>query len=291
MSKGLFVGLCGLDVVFYEQGKFPVEDTKMKCSDVRACIGGPAANAAITFSMLGGESTVVSYIGSSAIGLVIKEQMKNYGIDVIDLCEDRDVKCISSIYVNTTNATRTIFSGRNGINKLSALNALKKAVTETDFILYDGHFSQTDDCLLETAKQYGKDIVIDVGDWKDTFDKILRYNPTLICSKVFNKNGKNGVELMQEYGYDKVAITKGSAPIEYKTADMPRSEEIAPPSVNAVDTLGAGDVFHGAYCYFKYCKGLDFRAALENASKVAATSATVYGVVDGVKEYLKTAKN
>ena len=29
MNKGLFVGLCGLDVVFYEKGKFPAEDTKM----------------------------------------------------------------------------------------------------------------------------------------------------------------------------------------------------------------------------------------------------------------------
>ena len=281
MNKGLFVGLCGLDVVFYEKGKFPAEDTKMKCSDVRACIGGPAANAAITFAMLGGESTVVSYIGSSAIGQVIKRQMADYGIKVIDLCKDSDVKCISSIYVNTTNATRTIFSGRNDIDK---------CIAETDFILYDGHFSQVDDCLLETAKKHGKDIVIDVGDWKDTFDKILRYNPTLICSKVFNKNDKNGVQLMEEYGYDKVAITKGSDPIEYKTADMPRSKEIAVPSVNAVDTLGAGDVFHGAYCYFRYSKHCEFREALENASKVAAASATVYGVVNGVNEYLNSAK-
>ena len=153
MSKGLFVGLCGLDVVFYEKGKFPVEDTKMKCSDVRACIGGPAANAAITFAMLGGESTVVSYIGSSAIGQVIKRQMADYGIKVIDLCEDSDVKCISSIYVNTTNATRTIFSGRNDIGKLTTFDELEKQIEQTDFILYDGHFSQVDDCLLETDRK------------------------------------------------------------------------------------------------------------------------------------------
>lgn len=288
MSKGLFVGLCGLDVVFYEQNKFPVEDTKMKCSDVRACIGGPAANAAITFSMLGGQSTVVSYIGTSAIGLVIKEQMKAYGIQVIDLCDDNDVKCISSIYVNTTNATRTIFSGRNGINKLSALEILEKKIAETDFILYDGHFPQVDDCLLESSKKYGKDIVIDVGDWKDTFNKILQYNPTLICSKVFNKNGRNGVQLMDDYRYDRVAITKGASPIEYKTSDMTTSQEIAVPKVDAKDTLGAGDIFHGAYCYFRYCENCDFKSALENASKVAAASTAVYGVVDGVKRYLQS---
>lgn len=287
MIKGLFVGLCGLDVVFYEQGKFPVEDTKMKCSDVRACIGGPAANAAITFSMLGGKSTVASYIGSSPIGLVIKRQMKDYGIEVIDLCEDTDVKCISSIYVNTTNATRTIFSGRNAIDVLSSLKPLEAAIKNADFVLYDGHFPQTDEVLLETAKREKKDIVIDVGDFKESFNTILKYDPTLICSKVFNKDGKNGIELMPEFGLSEVAITSGDKPIEFKTSAMPSSEKIPVPKVNAVDTLGAGDVFHGAYCYFRYAEKNDFRTALENASKAASASATVYGVVDGVKRYIE----
>ena len=286
MIKGLFVGLCGLDVVFYEQNKFPVEDTKMKCSDVRACIGGPAANAAITFSLLGGKSTVVSYIGNSSIGKIIKQQMSDYGIEVIDLCDDNDVKCISSIYVNTTNATRTIFSGRNNINNLLSTDILVEAIDKTDFILYDGHFSQIDSVLLETAKMKNKDIVIDVGGWKDTFNTILKYNPTLICSKVFNCDGQDGIDLMSKFGYDKVAITNGASPIEYKTAAMPHSEFIEVQKVKAIDTLGAGDIFHGAYCYYKYCKNDDFSTALLNASKVAGWSTTTYGVVEGVKSFI-----
>ena len=290
MTKGLFVGLCGLDVVFYEENKFPIEDTKMKCSDLRACIGGPAANAAITFSLLGGNSTVVSYIGNSSIGKVIKQQMKDYGIDVIDLCDDNDVKCISSIYVNKINATRTIFSGRNSIVNLLPFDSLVGAIDETDFILYDGHFSQLDSVLLNTARIKNKDIVIDVGGWKDSFDTILQYNPTLICSKVFNKNGKNGIDLMSDFGYEKVAITNGALPIEYKTSSLSHSEFIEVQKVKAVDTLGAGDVFHGAYCYYKYCENKDFPTALKYASKVAGWSTTVYGVVDGVKSFIENSR-
>ncbi len=289
-KKGLFVGLCGLDVVFYEDKPLPVEDVKMKCSDLRACIGGPAANAAITYTLLGGEATVVSYIGNSSVGKVIKQMMADYNIKVVDLCLDEDVKCISSIYVNTTNATRTIFSGRNEIHSLDSFKLLEKEIEACDFILYDGHFSHIDEVLLETSKNLSKDIVIDVGGFKDTFNTILKYNPTLICSEVFNRDGLNGVDLQKEFKYDNVAITRGKRNVIYKTLAMECEEELAVPVVEAIDTLGAGDIFHGAYCYFRYACGEGFKAALESAIKVASTSTTVYGVVDGVKKYIELNK-
>ncbi|MGN0765862.1 MAG: PfkB family carbohydrate kinase [Christensenellales bacterium] len=288
MSKGLFVGLCGLDVVFYENKPLPKEDLKMKVGDVRSCIGGPAANAAITFSLLGGESVVLTYIGNSAVGKVIKQQMAEYRIKVIDMCNDDDVKNISSIYVNTKDATRTILSGRNPIYNLNDFSAIDEAVKDCDFVLYDGHFSHIDDRLLNVAKAERKDIVIDVGDWKETFDKILRFNPTLICSEVFAKDGLNGIELMNRYHHQRAAITRGKKSVLYKTEDMSAMQEIPTVAVNAIDTLGAGDVFHGAYCHFAYNVGLDFPNALKEATKVAGISTTVRGVVDGVKKYIET---
>lgn len=287
MSKGLFVGLCGMDVVFYENKPLPQEDVKMKVSDVRSCIGGPAANAAITNALLGGESTVVSYIGNSPIGLVIKQLMAGYGIKVIDMCEDTDVKCISSIYVNTGNATRTILSGRNAIHQLKDKAILKELIQEHDYVLYDGHFPQLDDVLLPTVEETQTPLVIDVGGWKDTFNLILCHHPILICSQVFrDEDRKDGIDLMEKFGMKHVAITRGPRPVLYKTDHMAQRQEIEVPKVNAIDTLGAGDIFHGAFCYFMFEKHLDFEGALAKACDVASTSTTVYGVVDGVKCYL-----
>lgn len=288
MSKGLFVGLCGLDVVFYEDKPLPQEDVKMKVSDVRSCIGGPAANAAITNVLLGGQSTVVSYIGNSPIGLVIKQLMAGFGIEVIDMCLDTDVKCISGIYVNTDNATRTILSGRNAIHQLADKAVLTELVKEHDYVLYDGHFPQLDDVLLPAVEETRTPLVIDVGAWKDTFNLILCHNPILICSQVFHDGeGQDGIDMMQKFGMKHVAITRGARPVLYKTDHMAQREEIPVPKVNAIDTLGAGDIFHGAFCYFMFEKHMDFKGALEKACDVAAASTTVYGVVDGVKQYLK----
>ncbi len=285
-AKGLFVGLCGMDVVFYENQPLPPEDAKMKVNDVRVCIGGPAANAAITFSMLGGQSTVISYIGNSAVGKIVKQEMQDRNIRVIDLCADEDVKCVSGIYVNTDAATRTIFSGRNPIHQLQEISCVEKAVQDADFVLYDGHFSHIDSILLEAVRAQNKELVIDVGGWKDTFEQILRYDPLLICSAVFTHEGKNGIEMMDVYGYRNAAITRGAKPVLYKTGDMRQAAEIPVPQVHAVDTLGAGDVYHGAFCYFRYCQGQSFAQALQSACQVAAASATVFGVVPGVQAYL-----
>lgn len=287
-KKGLFVGLCLLDVVFYHDRPLPKEDAKIKIEDVRAHVGGPAANAAITYALLGGESVVVSFLGNSSIAKILKEMMAELGIRVVDLCEDDEAKCISSVYVNTADSTRTILSGRKAPERLKSLDLLEKEIDESDFILYDAHFEQIEDKLFQTAKRGNKEIVIDVGSWIDTFERILKYDPILICSEVFEKEGKNGLELMEEYGYRRAAITRGGKSILYRDAE--NRGEIAVRSVHAVDTLGAGDVFHGAFCHAFFQNGCDFASALCQASLVASISTTVYGVIEGVKEYLKLQK-
>jgi sugar/nucleoside kinase (ribokinase family) len=45
--------------------------------------------------------------------------------------------------------------------------------------------------------------------------------------------------------------------------------------IKAVDTLGAGDIFHGAFCH--YILQQDFPTALSNAAKVAARSCESFG--------------
>lgn len=287
MSKqGLFIGLCGLDVVFYEKNKFPIEDTKMKCEVVKSAIGGPAANAAITFSLLGGGSTILTYIGNSNVGKLIKSMLADMNIDVIDMCNDEDVKCISSIYVNTVNATRTIFSGRNEIHSLKPFSNVEEAIKKADFFLYDGHFPVLDDVIVNSVKKYNKEWVIDVGGYKDTFEKLLDYNPILIASAVFENNGLNGITMMKNHSYNRAVITNGKNSIEYQYKD--RHGWIDTLRVNAIDTLGAGDIYHGAFCYYYFIKEMSFINAVESASHFASKSTECFGVVDGIKHSILT---
>jgi sulfofructose kinase len=52
-------------------------------------------------------------------------------------------------------------------------------------------------------------------------------------------------------------------------------------AVNCVDTTGAGDVFHGAFCY-SVLKGASVRDALEFSNAMAALNCTKLGARGGI---------
>ena len=71
-----------------------------------------------------------------------------------------------------------------------------------------------------------------------------------------------------------VAITHGAKSIEYGVAD--KLGEIAVDQVQAIDSLGAGDILHGAFCHF-LATGLDELDALAQAATVASKSTESFG--------------
>ena len=70
------------------------------------------------------------------------------------------------------------------------------------------------------------------------------------------------------------AITRGERPLLYRTPED--NGEIAIEAVEVVDTLGAGDILHGAFCYY-YAKDHQFVPALLHASQVATLSCQAFG--------------
>jgi sulfofructose kinase len=52
--------------------------------------------------------------------------------------------------------------------------------------------------------------------------------------------------------------------------------------VNSVDTTGAGDVFHGAFCY-SVLQGMNMQDALEFSNAMAALNCTAVGARGGIR--------
>lgn len=123
LHKGAFVGLCGLDAVYYGSGALPDEDTKTNFRDYDLTVGGPAANAAITYAKLGGEAYLITRIGDTAEGILLKSKLKEFNVKVINLdADNRTSNCnISFIYINQANGTRTILAVKLLRQKYQAL--------------------------------------------------------------------------------------------------------------------------------------------------------------------------
>ena len=56
------------------------------------------------------------------------------------------------------------------------------------------------------------------------------------------------------------------------------------PTVETVDTTGAGDIFHGAFCYFA-ASGSGFVGALAEAANIAAESCRFHGTREWMQQH------
>ena len=261
IPKGCFVGLTTLDYVFYIDSQ-PQDNAKVKTNDFRRFAGGPAANAAITYSLLGGDATLVTCLGNSVESDFIKEILNKYGVTVLNCTDDDAMPNIAAIAVDQ-NGNRRIFSGQNLYNKIN-LPKLDKA----DFCLFD---LNQQELSLEILKDFDCEIVVDAGSWKGETSEFLKKASIVIASESFSDPAGHDIFSIKECINAKKAVTRGEKQILLADGEIPVE------SVACADSLAAGDIFHGAFCFAYYHKHNDFKTALSFASKIATESVKYAG--------------
>lgn len=267
--KGLFWGLLTVDLHFFTD-HFPDENTKTKVKKFNTYIGGPATNAAIAFQHLGGNAQLVTAIGQNNYHGLITEDLARFKIAFNDMkATVPSDPVFASILTNDTNGSRTIFSYFPSSKDLS--NHVKS--DHVDIALFDGFYM---DSAIEKAKEcrnLGITTVLDGGSWKNDMHKLLKHIDIAICSEDFvpprTVTSDDIIAYMMKRGVKNVAITRGSKPIIVSEGEV--NEIVKVPTVDAVDTLGAGDIFHGAFCYY-FAAGDKFKLALKKAAQIAAKS-------------------
>jgi sugar/nucleoside kinase (ribokinase family) len=242
---GLLVGLVTWDLI-YLATSVPTSNQKIVASNYTVGSGGPATNAAICFNYLGNRTKLVGFVGKHPIAQLIRAELEGRGIELLDLANDSpQPPPISSIIV--TQGTG------------------------------DGHQMELAQYLAPLAKKQQIPVVIDGGTWKMGWEKVLPHVDYAICSANFFPPGCNTQKEVFAYlinaGVSQIAITNGEQPIQYRTVSD--CGVVSVPQIQPVDTLGAGDIFHGAFCHYILQNG--FPEALEAAAQVAAKSCQFFG--------------
>jgi sugar/nucleoside kinase (ribokinase family) len=256
--------------------KYPETNTKNIVLSTRTDIGGPATNAAITFALLGGKARLITKIGKHEFRDFMMNKLIGMGIEVIDLIEGYNYPpVISTVISSLENGDRTILT--SNLSK-----AKERIITEIpgdfDILLSDGYFAGITEKAGSEARRNGKAFVLDGGSWKQGMGEYLKYVDYAVCSSDFHppgcKNRKEIIGFLANYGIKKIAITRGNKSVVVVVENQ--ETEIPVTKMNALDTLGAGDVFHGAFCYYLPFEH-NFVAALKRASVIASESCRHYG--------------
>lgn len=277
---GLFAGISTVDIA-YLVDSYPAEDTKTQALDQFIGAGGPATNAAVAYAALGGAATLVTAVGSHRLGDLIRNDLSAHGVRVVDVRAGSDHQPpVSSIVVAESAATRTIVSLDGARIAVEFDDRLADRLSGVDVVLVDGHYPALAAGLCERARSLGIPTVLDAGRFKDSHVALLPHIGSAICSAAFAPPGiaPGDTEAVLTYlraaGVENIAITNGDEPIIGLTGD--REFRIDIPETRAVDTLGAGDILHGAFCYFTGA-GHDFARSLALASEVASFSCRFFG--------------
>jgi sugar/nucleoside kinase (ribokinase family) len=281
--QGLFVGMVTLDLV-YLSAKLPGNNQKVVASDYTVAAGGPATNAAVTFSYLGNHAIILGVVGTHPITHLIRGDLERHGVAIADLDPATlEPPPVSSIIVTEATGDRAVISLNATKIKVSSEQLPAEIHSDIDVVLIDGHQMAVGCAIAQLAKNKNIPVVIDGGSWKPGFENVLPFVDYAICSANFYPPGCSNSEEVMAYlaavGIPHIAITQGEKFILYYSLGV--SGQIQVPQINAVDTLGAGDVFHGAFCH--YILRQNFTDALAAAAKIASYSCQFFGTRQWMK--------
>ena len=276
-KRGLFVGMLTLDMVYMAAAP-PTNNQKLVASDYTVSAGGPATNAAVAFSALGNHATLLGVVGSHPITHLIRAVLNSCGVAIADLHPSRtEPPPISSIIVTEATGERAVVSINASKSQMSLDRIPTDILQDVDVVLIDGHQMAVGVAIAQQAKAQNIPVVVDGGSWKPGFEQVLALTDYAICSANFHPpdcpDSADVLAALINLGIRHIAITRGEQPIQFY--DDGKTGAIAVPQVEVVDTLGAGDIFHGAFCHF--ILQASFRDALAAAAKVAAQSCTGFG--------------
>jgi sugar/nucleoside kinase (ribokinase family) len=277
MATGLFVGLVTLDLI-YLTAALPEPDQKLVALDYLITAGGPATNAAITFQHLSNSARLMGVIGCHPVSQFVLAELHQRQIDLYDLQPNYfESLPTSSILVTQSTGERAVISINATRAQASAKQIPAEVLQAVHIVLIDGHQMAAGQEIARQANAMHIPVVIDGGSWKPGFEVVLPYTDYAICSANFRppdcETPADILHYLEGLGIPNIAITQGEQPIIFSSQG--KRGELPVPVVKTVDTLGAGDIFHGAFCHF--ILQTSFEVALNKASQIAARACESFG--------------
>lgn len=284
---GLFVGLSTLDVIQLVD-RLPGVDEKVIALDVNVAAGGPATNAAVVFAALGGDSTLVSRVSFDPIGALVKADLDAHGVRLVNVGDaDTTQTTVASILITQNSGERAVVSAADRGRSTASTSPSKRldlvGDLKPDVVLVDSYEIDVSVPITQRAAAHAIPVVLDCGGKKPYTDDQLAFVSAAIVSERYLPRGpKSAMADIRSHKVPFGAVTAGGGPVAYwDDTGTIGTVEIEP--VTAVDTLGAGDFFHGTLAYFVGRNGLaaeSFPEALERASRVAGLSVQSFGSRD-----------
>lgn len=266
--------------------RYPEVEGRVELEEPITLSGGPAATALTVLARYGLRVTFVGKVGDDDIGRKVTQDLKGEGIDISYLTVEKNKKTqFSFIPVERQSGRRTVFWSRGSITPLKPKEIKKGIITHSRAIHFDDLYTEATAEAARIAKRSNVTVSMDAGSYEGKIDELKGRVDLFIASLDFLKeysgerNPRKGINKLKDFRATVTTVTlgdKGSLTI-YDN----RLIEIPAYRVEAVDTTGAGDVFHGAFLY-GWLQNWEVEHILKFASAAAAVNCLGLGARGGI---------
>lgn len=276
------VGLAVQDLVFTMDARV-LEGEKNFASGLHAVGGGPAANAAVSIVCLGGQARLVTALGTDAIGGAIEAELTEYGVDC-SLIRRVDAPSPLSAVLVGPDGDRTIVNRTDPLLWTDATAPAVEDIEGSDVVLTDVRWLEGALAASRVASELGVPCVVDwdLTDEPVPDDLLDRATHVIFSEPAFQQRfrsvSSSSLETLSLRHGTMVGVTQGAEGVLWASdGECHRTEAFA---VEAVDTLGAGDVFHGAFA-LGLTRGLGISDIVAWSAAAAAVKCATRGGRDG----------
>lgn len=265
---------------------FPEFNTKVKMLSLERQGGGQVATAMVALAKWGLKARYIGKVGGDEMGSFSLESIRSQGVDVSFVIREHGARNqYAFILIDARNGERTIIWDRDPRLMFRPGELSKEAVCSGRLLHLDGHDVGATLQALEWAREEGIPTVMDLDKVEDGTEEMVQKVDFLISSSRFPsrltgiQDPVKALEALGRMAKGMVGMTLGSDGCLVLTPQGPL--HCPGFQVKAVDTTGAGDVFHAGFI-FGLLMGWELRLILEFANCVAAMKCTKLGGRPGI---------
>ncbi|MGL4635407.1 MAG: sugar kinase [Beijerinckiaceae bacterium] len=289
MASVLCIGISVLDYVF-QVDEMPLRAEKYRSTAMKTVGGGIAANASVAVARQGGKAHLITRLGNDALGQTIIDELTREGVDCTLSLRAQGLRSPLSCILVDKHGERMIISYSDP-EMPEATDWLPTALPQgLDCVLGDTRWEAGSRHIFDLARTAGIPSVLDV-DRKPADEGLIdacthAALSSQACLEITSERDvRAGLEILRRKHKGWLAVTDGARGVFWTEGDTIRHTPGF--KVDVIDTLGAGDTWHGAFA-LGLAEGMTEAHAVRYASAVSAIKCTRFGGRGGIPTRAET---
>ncbi|EKJ97005.1 sugar kinase [Bradyrhizobium lupini HPC(L)] len=279
----LCVGAAVLDTLFRVHD-MPKGEGKVLPYEMLQIAEGMASSAAYAVHRMGGRASLWGAVGDDETGSRILRDLSESGINTSGMTVATGARSALSTIIIDNRGERLIVPFYDHRLHEKKRSCTPQDIAPFDAVLVDVRWPELALDVLKVARTLGKPAILD-GDVAPV--EILEKLAPAASHIVFSEPAAarlTGLETVKDmlpvlharYPETFIAVTAGPAACWWTEPNDPTVHFQETMSIEAVDTLAAGDIFHGTFA-LAMAERMESRAAIRLSSVAAALKCTVFG--------------